>query len=351
MDELNTADSGFVDQGASLIGADLFGAIEPQSEVSENGESNDDAAEISEAEKAAPEKNLEESEPADNKAEEEKIEKKAEEEATEDKEQEDKTSRPAPSSWKKVMHEDWAKLPEPVQEYIELREKQMKEGIEVSRKDADLGRIMRDVMTPYSRLISQSGADEPTMVKNLLNAHYLLSTSPADQKKQLFKSLAQQYGVQFSGENNEVTTTDPTVQNLRRELNELKSLLNNREKATLQQARSDIESQVSKFALDNEYFDDVAEDMVPLIRNGDTLEEAYKKAIWANPITRQKEIEKIEREKERNRREKAQKEAEAAKKAKSANIKSRDTAKAPTEPLGTMDDTLNEILRNIQNRN
>jgi len=50
--------------------------------------------------------------------------------------------------------------------------------------------------------------------------------------------------------------------------------------------------EVNAFASDpaHPFFDEVADDIVAFVRAGDSLSKAYEKAVWANPVTREKEI-------------------------------------------------------------
>ena len=83
---------------------------------------------------------------------------------------------------------------------------------------------------------------------------------------------------------------------------------------------------------------------------GHSLKDAYEKAVWANPVTRQKEIARIQTEAAAKLKVAASKEAEAAKRASSANVRGRETRRAPTEPKGTMDETMRDTLEKIRNR-
>ena len=101
---------------------------------------------------------------------------------------------------------------------------------------------------------------------------------------------------------------------------------------------------------EHEFFDEVSEQIVPLINAGYSLEDAYANAIWLNPVTRQKEIDRTAKEAAKKAEAEAKQEAEKAKKAKAANVRGRDTSRDSTEPTGTMDDTLRDTFREIQNR-
>lgn len=270
-------------------------------------------------------------------------------EETAEEEVEKEVLKTLPASWKKDMEDRWANLDPTIQDYIEQRENQMKEGLEKDRGDANLGRVMRDVMSPYSEMLKTQGIDESAMVRNLMNAHYKISTADESGKVALFNQLAQSYGVSLNGEKHEI---DPAMKAMQERLQGLETHISVSHERTLQEARTRVESDVEAFAADpkHEFFDEVSEQIIPLINAGYELEEAYKNAIWLNPVTRQKEIDRTANEAAEKAQLEAKQEAEKAKKAKSANVRGRDTRKTPTEPTGTMEDTMRETFREIQNR-
>ena len=274
------------------------------------------------------------------------------EEQTEEKPEEVKeevTTRPAPQSWKKEMHEFWNGLDPSVQAYVEQRENQMKEGLEKDRGDANLGRTMRDVLQPYEPALKQHGIDPQQMVGNLLNAQFTLANGTQEQRTQLIHKLAQDYGVPMNGETPQV---DPQVKALQDEINGIKYNLSASEQRSQQEARDRVNAEVEAFASDpeHEFFDEVSEQIIPLINAGYTLEDAYNNAIWLNPVTRQKEIDRTAKEAAEKAALDAKQEVEKAKKAKAANVRGRDTSKSSTEPTGTMEDTMRDVYREIQNR-
>ena len=290
-----------------------------------------------------------EKEPEDVKESSEEITEEASDEAKEEPEESKPATRPAPQSWKKEMHEFWNGLDPSVQAYVEQREQQMHDGLEKDRGDATLGRTMRDVMTPYSEMLKAQGIDEPVMVRNLMNAHYRLSTADEAGKRDLINQIAQSYNISLDGEAPKV---DPALKAIQDKVNSLESHLTAAQQATLQEARDRVEQDVEVFASDptHEFFDEVSEQIVPLINAGYSLEDAYQNAIWLNPVTRQKEMDRNAKDAAEKAEKTAKQEAEKARKAKSANVRGRDTGKASTEPKGTMEDTLLETYNEIQNR-
>ena len=318
------ADSG-IDMEAAVesIGADLFGS-EPVVKTEEDQEVQEGLA---------------------GKEPEEEVKEEAKEEVKEP----EVEGKPAPQSWKKEMHEFWKGLDPTVQSYVEQREEQMREGLEKDRGDANVGRMMRDVMAPYSEMLKTQGINEGEMVRNLMNAHYRLSTSDDAGKVDLIKQIAQSYNVSLDGQTQEI---DPSIKVLQDRIRGLEYNMNAGQQQSLQEARDRVSRDVEAFASDpeHEFFDEVSEQIVPLINAGYSLEDAYANAIWLNPVTRQKEIDRTAKEAAKKAEESAKQEAEKARKAKSANVRSRDTARASTEPSGTMEDTMREVYRDIQNR-
>jgi hypothetical protein len=269
------------------------------------------------------------------------------------------TVRNPPKSWAKEYHESWSKIDPKVQEYVELREKQMLDGIEQYKDHSGFGKTMRDVITPYKALIAAQGIDEAKAVGVLMNAHYKMSTLGAQDRAAYFSMLAKNYGVDLSqlpqGQQEQV---NPALQKVEQRLGSIETALTQREQAALEATRHQVTKDVGSFADAKDekgnplrpYFDEVSEDIVTFINAGLTLQESYEKAVYANPVTRAKELARLKTEAEANLRTKSKQEADQARRASSTNVRSRDTNRAPTEPLGKMDDTLKDTLATIRGR-
>lgn len=262
-------------------------------------------------------------------------------------------ARPAPSSWAKETHEIWAKLPPEAQAQIEHREKQIFAGIEQYKGDATYGKQLKEVIAPYTPLLASQGIDGAKAVSVLLNTHYKLSSASLAEKQATLRGIAQHYGVDLAGlPAGDSRPQDPELTAVKEKLTSIESALTARDQALLNEAKVRTTNEVTEFASDpaHPYFDEVAEDIVAMINLGYPLKDAYEKAVWANPVTREKEVARIRTEASANLRETARKEAEAARKATGANVRSRDTRRAPTEPLGTMEDTMKSTLTAIRER-
>jgi len=255
-------------------------------------------------------------------------------------------TRPPPQSWKKEMHDHWKELKPEVQEYFELRENQMREGVEIAKGDVELGRSIRDIITPYQDLLKSQGVKDTDAVKYLLNAHYNLSNADENGRVQLIHQLAQSYGINLDG-----TKVAPEIQTLQQKINQLEQEVNLSKQYSQQEKQAKLQTELDDFASKHEFFDDVADEMIPFINAGYTLQESYDKAIWANESTRLKEIERIEKEKVQKIEEEKQSRLAEKQKAKSTNVRHKDTSASPTGKSGKkMFEDLDDIYQNIQSR-
>ena len=260
---------------------------------------------------------------------------------------EEVVAKPVPKSWPKEMHEEWGKVPPKVQEYWETREKQMLDGLSQYKEFADVGKSLSGVIQPYIPMLRASGADPAKAVEVLLNANYRLTTGPVESRRQAFVELGAHLGL-VPQQN--VPQEHPQIRELRQQQEELRNALTRREQQEYEAKRTEVTSQLEAFAKDHPHLDDVADDIVAFINQGHDLQTAYDKAVYANPVTRQRELDRIQKEAKAKLIEKGKAEAAAARKATAANVTSRDTSRAPTELMGTMEDTMRQTLRNMKSR-
>jgi len=308
-DPNEAADSG-MDMGAAVadIGADLFGAS-PEADESEAPEIvADDTDESSAA--------------AETPAEPETPPPVAE-------------KRPPPKSWAKEKHALWETLTPDAQDYYEQREKQFLDGLEQYKGDATYAKQLKDILNPYRPFLQAQGISETQAVQYLMNAHYRLTQGSEAERRAAYEQIGRDLGFV---EQQQQAQADPHVQQLQQKVNQLESTLTARQQAELQAVRQKAVSEVEVFASDpsNVHFNDVAHDMAMIVRaNPDiTLKDAYDKAVWANPVSRAKEIARIQTEAEAKKKEASEKREEAEKRATAPNVRDAATRKAPTEPKG-----------------
>ena len=156
-----------------------------------------------------------------------------------------------PKSWAKEQHEKWAKIPPEAQEYIELREKQMLDGIEQYKEYHAVGKTISDVIAPYRPMLAASGTDPAKAVAVLLNANYRLTTGPAEARKQAFIELGASLGL-IPQQN--VAQEPPAVREMRERLAKLEGSLTQREQQQFEETRTRVASEVETFSKTAPYF-------------------------------------------------------------------------------------------------
>ena len=252
-------------------------------------------------------------------------------------------TKQAPSSWSKEQHDNWSKIPKEAQEYVELREKQMLDGIEQYKQGYQQAIEMHKVLEPFLDNIQRNGLNETEAVHNLFSYQLALTEGSAESRQNAFVQLGQSLGlIPVDG----ATQTDNRTRELQQRLERIERQEQQRSQQSQQQIFNRVEKEVSDFAADskNEYFDEVADDVVMLLQSGLDLQAAYDRAVWANPITRAKELSKSTQQQTAKKTEAAR----AAKRASSTNIRPLNTSKSSNQPTQSWDDTMNETLARLR---
>ncbi len=260
-------------------------------------------------------------------------------------------ARAVPKSWPSEMHSHWGTLPEPVQAYWEQREQQMVQGLGQYKTDAEFAKSLRDVMTPYKPIFASYGMNEQQAIQSLLNAQYRLTQGTPEARREAYQTLGKNLGLVQADP--AAPQPDPHLQAIQQRVSQMEAALTATHQAELNQTRARISQEVDTFASDttaHPYFNDVADDIIHMINAGHSLKDAYEKAVWANPVTRQKELGKHQAEADAKLKENARLNALKARHASSANVRSHATRSAPTEPLGSMEDTMKRTLAEMKSR-
>lgn len=266
-------------------------------------------------------------------------------------------SRPAPKSWPQEAHALWAKLDDPTRDMVERREQDFLNGIEQYKGDATYGKSLKEVITPYVPLIEAAGIDAPTAVGKLLNAHYQLSQTDEAARTQFMANLLKAYRIDHtklaSYLGDEEPYKDPAVAALKEQVDNLTQAQQAERAKQAQELRARVDAEVEAFAKDpaHPYFNEVAADIELLLRGSKmSLQDAYDRAVRMNPVTWEKEQSRIRKETEEAVLKKAREDAERARKAKGLDVRGAESERSPTEPLGSMDDTLREAYRAVTSR-
>lgn len=262
------------------------------------------------------------------------------------------TTHDVPKSWKQDMHPYWGKLDPKVQGYYIEREKQMLDGLEQYKQDAQYAKPLRDVLTPYQQMLQQINLTPQAAIDSLFKAHMRLTQGSPEQRKQAYQELGKHLQLVEEQAQANGVQVDPAVKNLEQKLSYLEQQMTARQQAELSEAQAKAGKEVEAFAADTKahpYFDEVATDIAAFVAQGKTLPEAYESAVWANPVTRQKEVARVQTEHETKLKENARLSSLPKKKAASVNVRG-DAERTPTEPIGTMEDTIRDTYRQMRAR-
>jgi hypothetical protein len=357
--------------------------IKSRDEVEEVQEEQSQELEVNESEAQESVKEVEEKaqesvdESTDESAEEvvgevdEEVTQETAEEVVQEESEKQKSAIRAPSSWSAKAKAAFYDLPDHIQSEVEKREADFHNGIAKYKEAADYGTKLQKVIAPYEAQLRANGQQADQVVGTMLNAAYKLSQGTPQQKAQFIKQIAMESGADLqslvsSGDN---TTNEPKseyVQQLEQRLAQIEGFTQNQATLAKQKEKERVDKLIYNFrnTLNEDktpkypFFDDVEGDMAVLINMAKqqgrqlSLEDAYERAVRANPATyeviRATEQKRVD---EKRRQEQAKKTAKA-KKIASVNVKTTpSTQRASTqEPLGSLDDTLRKTMERIQSR-
>lgn len=262
-----------------------------------------------------------------------------------------------PKTWRKEASATWAALPSEAKAEILKRESDIFKGIESYKVDATFGKSMKSVVQPYEAIMQANGMEPVSTIQGMLRGHHTLATGTPEQKATIFKQMAKDYRFDLSSlaaPAGEPPYIDPAVATLQNELRAVQSQLSEANQRRQAEARASVSAELDKFAGDpkNIHFNEVANDIANLLQRGlaGSLQEAYEKAVWLNPVTRAKEAARTTAEANAKAAAEAATKATAARKALAANVTTRARSGSATTPTGSLDDTLSEALAGIKSR-
>lgn len=273
---------------------------------------------------------------------------------------------PAPGTWRQAAAAKWASIDPEVQAEILKREDDARNGIRGYKQDSDNWKATAKVLEPYLPVLRAHGINPIEQIHGLMDLNHRLATGSPQEKIQTLTDLAKRFSIDLTAlDPASQPYVDPAVQELQSQVREMNSQWQRAQSNAMAQSQHQVAAQVQReiqaFASDplNRYFNELEGDLVPLIRANPslTLKEAYEKAVWANPATREKEMTRLKAESDA---EAARKVAEtqaaaaartaAARKATGANVKSSAHSGHGAVPLGSMDETMAQVLANIRRR-
>jgi len=271
-----------------------------------------------------------------------------------------------PISWRREVATEWDKLPDRVKDEVLKREADVRKGFESYKADADTGKAFRSVVQPYMPTIQSFGATPEQAAQYLFNADHQLRYGNAQQKLEMFRTMAEAYGVDLGGLSGQQSESQPQ-QNIEGIVRQYMSQAEAEQYARQSQYQAQQQeyqslTAIADFAYEREPngslkirgYDDIGNPVYQLKAGREdferlstrmgalmqvdpslSLEKAYQEALYAHPETRQALI----AQQQGQHREDARKKAEQAKRAGAVNIRARGAL--PASPaVGSMVDTI-----------
>jgi len=199
-----------------------------------------------------------------------------------------------PAALKREFGDKWKTLPREVQQFWADREQTIHQGFTKADEDRTFGKAMKDAVTPYEAIIRMEGSTPAEAVKSLLNTAYVLRSGNEQQRVELFTQLMQQYGVQpqslFNRLQGGAPQVDPQINSLQAEIQQMRAMLQEQQTQREQQEEQAAFGTIEDFKSQpgHEHFEAVRYDMGLLLQAGraENMQDAYEKAIWADPAIR-----------------------------------------------------------------
>lgn len=272
----------------------------------------------------------------------------------------------APSSWKPAAKATWDKLPAEIRTEVHRREADFLKGQSSLLPDAELGRSMREVISPYKMLIDSAGGTPEKMFGDLLRAEAVFRMGTPQQKSEFLQQVIRHYNVPLPGGGvageQQIAAIPPQQPMSDPRVDGLLQHLQAQERQRQDQARQQVESAAATWIGETDaagkplrpYVDNVMDGMnvrVPQIRaanpslsHKEVLQTAYEQEIWAHPEIRPLLLKEQQEQAEARSRTENQERVNLAKRASSVNVPRRGSTLAPAKP-GTIDDTIRETAR------
>ena len=223
-----------------------------------------------------------------------------EQDATKDIASDDKKSIKAPVDWGPQEREQWSKIPPNLQRKIVAREKEMADSMANTAEARQTHDYIAQLGQSYAPVLAAEGAQSPLhAIKSLFDTVASLRMGTPSDKAKTMGQLIQHYGIDINALDSVLAGQEPQqgqhseIEQLLDQrlapVNEMMKSLSTMQQQKQQQNQQQVQSEIQQFAQENEFLDDVRNDMADLIdmaakqgRNL-TLQEAYDRACSLNP--------------------------------------------------------------------
>lgn len=273
-----------------------------------------------------------------------------------------KPAVPPPNSWAKEAKAEWDKLPPKLQETIAQREAESHRQISTLGQFAKAMEPIHNTISEHADRIRASGKDVATYMADVMRADQALARDPVGfirtvaehfkiDTNALFDPFAPTPDAQSQQVTAQLNAAWAEIEQLKRQLGDTRHRVEGREAQEYQARQSAHEAEVEAFSNDKPDFNELVEDIQlniqqlkrsnPTLGSKELLQQAYERARWANPATREKLIAAQQTEAEKKRIEAAKQAAATAKRSASINV----NGSVPNYGTASLDDDLRSIWR------
>lgn len=255
--------------------------------------------------------------------------------------EQDKPAIDAPVSWSAEQKAKWAALPPDTREYIAQRDKESHEAISRAGQQIKAFEPIGKVIEQFGHVFQKNGLQPHEGIARMMAVNEMLETDAPS----AIREIAKAYGVNLSGETEQ--NADPAnreVAELKAELAKVKSHLTAQDRQREAAANETLAREIADFAKDKPHFESVRKVMAGLMNSGaaETMQEAYDRAVYADPTIRQSLLADEQTKAEEKRKADEAERVKAAKKAAGVNVKS---SPGQSNAPKSMDDDLWAIAR------
>ena len=232
----------------------------------------------------------------------------------------------APKSYTKEYQDTFKTLSPEWRKYLIEREKQVERGFSEKNNRIDAYKWADNAFNSRQDRMAKLGFSKAQdYIEHMTAIDDALELNPAE----TIKALANAYGVNFGETNNSMTELQRQVANLQQMMQNQQSYIQNQQQTQVNnEFEAFIGAKDDAGNLKHPYFEDVRADMANIIKSGaaGNLEDAYKRAIWANDGVRAKLIEEQVKQQLNSK-------VEAARTAKEAGFNPKSKAQGETPEL------------------
>lgn len=217
-----------------------------------------------------------------------------------------------PGHFGKAVEEHWDDIPEPVQEQLRTREREIADFLQNSARERKAAQRMYEIANQYAPIMAAEGVQDPLQAfEGMMRVAATLRTGGKQQRAQAMAHLIQNYDIDIEALDSALAGVVPdqntqqeqerinelVQQQLQQQLQPMQQYLQQQQQQQYMQVQQQVNQDIEAFARDKPYFDEVAGLMADYIELATaqgrqvTYAEAYERACMAHPQVAQKLLE------------------------------------------------------------